>query len=220
MPRARHSGFTLIELLLVVTIIGAIVAFAWPDFQAASDHRRLIESAERTRTLVSMCRAEAMNESRRYRIEFRVDGSVRTRVQLDPIHAPHLYNPVDAPWGRTQVLLTDVWVEALEVLPEGPAPIRIIDEELELTESEIDLLPIDEYENDVVVDIEPDGACPSLRWVLRDAAGRALLVTLDGRLGRVSIEPWETLERDEVIRPEPLPDDEEEEIHDLEDYRE
>ncbi len=200
----QRGAFTLLEVMLVITIIGVIAAFAWPDFQAASQSEQLTESARRMQAVLAMCRAEAMNTARRHRIEFEIDGTIRIERQLDPMWAPHIYDRVREGWAMVQILSDDVWVSDLEVLAEGPPPIQIIDDNLELPDTEIDPLPIEEYDLAVAVDIEPDGSCPSVRWVLRDETGRGLLCTLDGRLGRMVFESWERLSEDDVLRPEPV----------------
>jgi hypothetical protein len=107
------------------------------------------------------------------------------------------------------VLLPEVWVEAVQVLPEGPPPIRIVDERLVFPETQIDPVPVVELERPVELNFEPDGTSNSLRWVLRDERRRALLLTLDGRLGRVTVEAWTSVPQDEIRRPERLPDEEE-----------
>lgn len=217
MRRSVQPAFTLLELILVITLIGLVAVFAWPDFGAAQASEEIRESARRMTTAVAMCRAEAMNDACRYRIRVRLDGSVRVEQQLDPIVAPHVYVPVRASWGRTEPLLPDVWVEAVQLLPDGPAPIRIIDENIEFPEMELEPVPIDEYEFEPTVYFEPDGSCSSLRWVLRDVRGAARLLTLDGRLGRVDWEDWEAVEPDQVRRPEPVEEEEPEE-YDVEDF--
>lgn len=220
MRRYLERGFTLLELLLAITLLGILVAFAWPSFSSVQRSEHLGESARRMSAMVAMCRAEAMNEGCRYRVKIRLDGSVRVQRQLDPIIAPHRYVTVRAGWMQTHPLLDDVWVERVQILPEGPPPILIVDDLLEFPEMEIDPLPIEELDEALSIDFEPDGSCNSLRWVLRDERGRGLLMTLDGRLGRVTIEEWESVQPEDLVRPEPLPDDEEEEEdYDLEDYR-
>ncbi len=215
---AARSGFTLLELLLVMALIVLIVALVVPEFTTRSEREQLHEAARRFQALASMCRAEAMNEARRYRVTFRLDGTVRIERQLDPIKAPHIFEPVPESWAGTAVLPEDVWVEAIQIMPQGPPPIRIIDEELEFPEMEIEPLLLEEFERDVYLDFPPDGSCSSLRWILRDAGGRALLLTLDGRLGRVSVEPWPALPEEDVYRPEPLEEEEQELDYDLERY--
>ncbi|RMF73038.1 MAG: prepilin-type N-terminal cleavage/methylation domain-containing protein, partial [Planctomycetota bacterium] len=78
MPFAlRHRALTLLEVLLVVALLGVLFAVTLPSFSSSVEHEQLNESAMRMKALVGMCRAQAMNESRRYRLIFEVDGSVR-----------------------------------------------------------------------------------------------------------------------------------------------
>ena len=226
MHRSRQRGFTLLEMLLVVVLLGVIAAFAWPDFSSSKQAAHLEESARRLRSVISMCRAEAMNEARRYRVEVRLDGSIRMSRQLDPLKAPHIQVRVGAGWARLAKLQPDVWVEAVQVLPEGPPPILIVDEELRFPEMEIEPILVAELEEPVAIEFAPDGSTNSLRLILRDERGNAALVTLDGRLGRVKIESWPSVPADDVQRPEPidaeedeLPDASEFDLEDFEEYR-
>jgi len=215
--RSRRTAFTLLEVLMVLAIFGLVLAFAWPDFSGTRQAEELKESARRLEALVAMCRAEAMNQSTAYRVEFRRDGTVRARRQLDALKAPQIYVPVAESWARTPALLEKVWIEAVQVLPEGPPPVYVIDDQLELPEMEVTLTPVGEMDADVAIDFEPDGSCPSLRWVLRDERGYALLLTLEGRLGRVLVEDWNAVESSEAQRPTALPE-EEEPNYDVTDY--
>lgn len=215
--RRPESAFTLLELLLVVALVGVVAAFAWPDFSGTRAEAALQESANRCQALVAMCRAEAMNEACRYRLEFRRDGTLRIRRQLDPLLAPHVYVAVDEPWTRTPPLLAGVWVESVQRLPDGPAPVYIVDENLEFPEMRIEPDAVGNLEADLALDFEPDGSCGSLRWILRDERGRARLLTLDGRLGSVRVEPWEAVPESEAVRPEPLEPEKEPE-YDVRDF--
>lgn len=218
MRRAQRHGFTLFEIVLVIGLLGVIVLLAWPDFTGAARSERLPETARRMQGMIAMCRAEAMNQSTRYRLEFRLDGTVRVLRQADPVLAPHLYIRPKVDWANSP-LLKDVWVEALQRLPEGPPPIRIIDEKLVFPDMEIEPEPIETFDEPVWLDFAPDGTCRSLRWVLRDAAGRGLLLTLDGRLGRVKVDPWPAVSPDELVRPVVQPVEEEEIEFRAEDFR-
>ena len=219
MRQPRHKGFTLLEVLLVITLLSVLAAFAWPDFQSSSRAKHLAESSERLQTMIVMCRAEAMNETVRHRIRIRPDGSVRILRQADPLKAPHLYIRPRVDWASTPVLLDDVWVEAIQLLPEGPPPLFIIDDKLQFPDAVIEPVSLEEMGGPIDLDFEPDGTVSnSLRCVLRDTRGLSVLVTLDGRLGRVTIEDWKALPAEQVRRLDPWPEEEEPEYR-PEDYK-
>jgi prepilin-type N-terminal cleavage/methylation domain-containing protein len=221
MRGSRSHAFTLLELLLVIAVLGMMLAFAWPNLSGTTHAEQLSESTKRMETLVAMCRAEAMNEGRHYRIVFRADGSVRAKCQLDPLKAPHIYIPAYGGWTRTEVLLDNVWVAAVQMLPDGPAPIMIVDEHLQFPNMEIDPTPIEDFEQPPAIEFQPDGACDSVRWVLRDDRGDGRLMTLDGRLGRVTVEEFAALRPEGVRRPPPLSEEAEKEdqkVYKVEDF--
>lgn len=205
-PRATfRPAFTLLELALVIVIIGFVAAIAWPDFAGASEREQLPESARRVEALAAMCRAEALNEACRYRVSVLADGSLRISVQPDPVGAPERFVPLRAPWAMTDVLLDGVWIEAVQMLPHGPAPIRIVDDDLEFPETEYEWTAVADLERPMEIEFTPDGSVSSsFRWVLRDRGGAARLVTLDARLGRVTTERWDAIAADDVERPDAL----------------
>jgi len=102
------------------------------------------------------------------------------------------------------VLLESVWVAAVQMLPDGPAPIMIVDERLQFPDMEINPTPLEEFEQSPAIEFQPDGACDSVRWVLRDDRGNGRLLTLDGRLGRVTVEEYASIRPEDVQRPKPL----------------
>jgi len=208
---AVRPAFTLFELLLVVIIVGVVASFAWPQVFGSSRRAELDESVRRVRAAVVMCRAQAMNETRSYRLLFREDGSIRLQQQLDPVYAPQAFVSVHDPWALTAVLLDHVWIESILPLPEGPPPLLVDDEVIEFAEFDEEQIPIEQYEGEFELVFSPDGTSRSLRWVLRHADGPGVQVTLDGRLGRVWSEPVESLPAEQVVRPEPLPADQLEE---------
>jgi type II secretory pathway pseudopilin PulG len=209
----RHA-FTLFEVLLVIAILMMLAAFSWPLFSTAREAEELIESARRTRTLIQMCRARAMNESRRYRITFQLDGTLVVRRQRDPLYAPHEYYKFRESWATSPALLERVWVESLLPLPDGPPPIDVEDDLVEFEEFDEEFFAITDLDRDYELDFEPDGTSGSACWVLRAVDGRGIEMTLDGRLGRVTIEPVERLEADSVERPDPVDVDEDEQWED------
>jgi len=198
-----RRAVTLIELLLVVSLLALLALFTWPDFATATRSERLDESVRRTRSLIAMCRAEAMNNARRYRVTIRLDGSMELRQQFDPVARPQVYVPVAADWARLPFLLEDVWVESVALLADGPAPVLVEDEieQFEDMERDFEPVPIEDFEQPIHIYFQPDGTCSSLRWVLRDALGRGVQITLDGRVGRVLSEPVDLVPADMLRRP-------------------
>lgn len=199
--RARPRAFTLLELLIVVSLIGVLALFVWPDYGSASRGRRLEETQRRFEAAVTMCRAQAANEGRRYRLRFLADGSVQLQRQVDPLIAPHEYEAVHDPWAQTPLLLDAVWVEAVQLLPDGPAPVMIVNDEIRMPELDQEPVAVDEFDRPPSVIFMPDGSCGSLRWVLRSKSGHGTILTLDGRLGVVKMDGTLYDPPDEVKRP-------------------
>lgn len=213
--RRVQPAMTLMELLLTISLISLLAFFLWPDFSGTQRSAQLEESARRMKALVAMCRAEAMNNACTYRVIIRQDGTLRVRRQADPIRAPEEFRPVRSDWGQRAFLLDDVWVESVVPLPEGPPPIILEDDELTAYEDrgydfdpELEPIAVGELELPLVIEFRPDGTSDSLRWILRDALGRGVQLTLDGRLGRVATELVDALDPEYVERPDPVEEDE------------
>ena len=201
----RSAAFTLFEVLIVIAIMGVLAAFAWPSFYGERDAASLTETATRMKGLIAMCRAEAMNESRRFRVQFFQDGTLELTAQRDAIEAPHEWVQVSTDWSRMQFIVDGVWVESILALPGGPPPVLIEDETIEFAdEDEYVQLRVEELEVPEDLFFETDGTSDSARWVLRDTLGRGLELTLDGRLGRVDIKSIDRLDADQVKRPMPM----------------
>lgn len=205
LPRA----FTLLEILLVILIVVVVTAMVVPSFSDATGAEQLPESAYRLKALVAMCRAEAMNDARRIRIAFRQDGDVRVYAQEDPLLAPQSFLPVEKDWARGPHLLENAWIEAVQALPYGPAPVLVEDDVIEFTTIEEEPVPVTSLESPLHLEFEPDGSSGSARWIVRDAAGRGNLMTLDGRLGRVQVEHAAPVDRKSLVRPQPIEKEEE-----------
>lgn len=210
MRRRDANAFTLLEILIVIALLGILVAMVWPDFAQARKSEELDESVRRMKTLVQMCRARSMNEARRYRIELLQDGDVRVTRQRDPLYAPHQYVKFREQWVKMAFLLESVWVESVLPLPEGPPPIDVEDDLIEFDEFEEEPTPIEEFDHALAINFETDGTGSSARWILREAGGRGVQMTLDGRLGRVYVETVAREDPDGLDRPEPLDLDEDE----------
>ncbi len=202
LPAARpRRGFTLIELLLVITLIGVMAMMVAPRLIGLERHYALEESVARSKALIAMCRAEAMNDAKRYRIEFRRNGSLSVTAQKDALTAPNEYVPIAAPWANLPVLQEDVWVASIIVMEDGPPPILVDDESISFTKSEAEPLAVEELDEPLRIEFLPDGASPSLTWVLRDSRGHGRQMTLDGRLGRLAVTELEPLKPEEITDP-------------------
>src|SRR5215211_2241052 len=80
--RTRRPGFTLIEVLLVVAIILALGAVAYPTLSAMYGDVRLKAAADEVRAAFTEARAQAIEDGRAYR--FSVEpGTGRFRVAPD-----------------------------------------------------------------------------------------------------------------------------------------
>lgn len=200
----------------MIVLVGMVVAFGWPNFAPAARSEELAESVRRIKAALGMCRAQAMNEARRFRFEIRPSGELWITQQLDPLEAPHEYIAVPADWVHMQLLQPAVWVESVQAMPGGPPPIDMpTDEALEVAGGVIEF---DEFAEAVVsilalerpfrIDFLPDGSSTSARWVLRDERGRGVQMTLDGRLGRVDAKTVDALPGERAERPK-LPEEKE-----------
>jgi prepilin-type N-terminal cleavage/methylation domain-containing protein len=200
--RRFQRGFTLLEVLLVIGLLGALLAFVVPNFAGFERSQGLDESVQRMRALVSMCRAQAANEGHALRLVFRRDGTLRVQQQRDPLDAPNEYVAVKADWAQSP-LLPGVWVEAVQVLGDGPPPIQVYDEDRGYLVVEPDEAPtpVADLDGDLTLDVAPDGTCQSLRWILRDRRGLGQQLSLDGRVGRLRVEKVELIALDQAVPP-------------------
>jgi len=209
MHRRLRPALTLIELLLVIALLGLLALFVFPNLAGVRRGGQLDESTRRVRTALVMARADALNSAATVRLGVRRDGQLRFERQRDPLTAPHEFDPLPAEWARDQLLLDDVWVEAVAVLPAGPPPIEVVDDSLDFTTLDEDLLltEVDQLEEDAYVTFAPDGTGDSAVLVLRHISGLGSEVTYDGRVGRISVLPAESIDDAAARRPAPLPED-------------
>lgn len=198
--RTLAGAFTLIEVLLVIVLIGLLAAFLWPNFEQFAHGEQLDESVSRVKSLIAMCRAQSMNESRRYRITIKPDGTMQLTRQKDPLKAPEEYVRVGDGWAQTPWLLDEVWVESLLALPDGPPPLNVQDDNIEFAQIDVSPEPQDKPFD---VDFEIDGSSNSVRWVMRDLRGRGRMLTLDGRVGRVDVVDVDSIDAEQLKKPQP-----------------
>ncbi|MBL8878239.1 MAG: prepilin-type N-terminal cleavage/methylation domain-containing protein [Phycisphaerales bacterium] len=202
----RRRAFTLFEILLVIVILALLAMVTIPMFSGSYDAEHMPESSKRIRSLLSMARASAMNDALRYRVTFERDGTLSVSRQKDAISAPHEYVSVAQAWAELDYVLPSAWIEKVRVLPHGPPPLNVEDDLVEFKADENEPLELAAYETEPFVDFQPDGSSLSARWILRDARGLGLQMTLDGRLGRVAIAEVDAIPKDDAAAPKRLTD--------------
>ena len=116
--RPFRSAYTLVEIVLVVGLIALISAIAIPAFYRQMKEEELPGSGKQMRSLLSLVRANAAMDGRRYRIRFPNEnetdaiGTDRQPIierEDDPVLQPELFVPVRASWAIGVTLLGDVW---------------------------------------------------------------------------------------------------------------
>lgn len=210
-PRGR--AFTLTEVLLVLLLLGLLAGLAVPVMFGELQRRRLTESAEQLRSLITMARAQAMVSGQRYRIRWQ-DESDQPMVERepDPIDAPGQFKPVEAAWARGDVLSGSV--QCYEVRLGRPEWLGAIQADSEQSANTMGVPQREEIRPAVV--FEPTGRSQWATFVIGPAGleelqedSEQLWVILDGRTGQVEVRSPPTeeeleaaeLEREKLLAP-------------------
>lgn len=85
--RRTRSAYTLFELVLVLAVLVAVSAVAYPSVEAMYGNYRLTAAVDQVRSAWSTARAHAMEEGTPYRFTLQPDGG-RLRVAPDGGTAP------------------------------------------------------------------------------------------------------------------------------------
>ncbi len=177
----KRVAFTLVEIVMVVALVLVIVSFAVPSMMSDIEKRRLPESARRMRSLITLTRANAMYDGKRYRIRFAAedeldsDGGDRQPIierEDEPFLDPGFYNRVTEPWARGDTFLRDVWCAGVRL--GRPTLDRIMEERFvdDLSEELVDEVDeqLSEYEEAYPpLYIEPDGTTEWVTFVVTNA---------------------------------------------------
>jgi len=172
-------AFTLIEVTLVVALLVVISAMVIPRFVGQLEREELPGSARQLRSLLSLTRANAAYDGRRYRIRFPSEdekdatGDVRQPIierEADPVREPEVYSLVTAPWAFGNTFLGRVWCPEVRL---GRPTIEKLQRLRQRGVDEIAQELIREQENlepeRPPVYIEPDGASDWATFVLTQA---------------------------------------------------
>jgi type II secretory pathway pseudopilin PulG len=182
--RAQPDGFTLIVVVLVVGLLVVISALAMPVLFSRIKERQLITSCRQFASLVSLTRAHAHLDGRRYRIRF-LDEEEAQELEIKDDRQPVIeregdrfenedeesgeWYPVKAAWAYGETLLGDVWCAevrlgkpTIEALQDRRDWIEELQDALEQTFRDIDPLR-------PPLVIEPDGTSDWATFVFTEA---------------------------------------------------
>lgn len=202
--RAATTGaFTLLEVLLVVAIMIAVLAIAWPSFQGSFDQQRLKKAGQRIQTEWTKARNRAIRTGRVHVFQHTLfSNRFVTRVQSS---AGDEWQSEAAESDTTQFTATPD--ETLEKLPQGiffmAADVQL-DQRTTLEMSSLDASPVvADFSADTAMEemtgeqswgmpifFFPDGTTSSAQMVLANENQESVTLQLRGltgmvRLGRV-----------------------------------
>lgn len=118
-PVNRRSAYTLLEIVLVAGLLVLIASLTVPRLTHLLEREELTGSARQLRSLVTLVRAHAAWDGKRYRIRFPEDqetdplGGTRQPIierEDDPLEKPEQFVTVEDPWALGTTLLKDTWV--------------------------------------------------------------------------------------------------------------
>lgn len=191
LKRRSGCGYTLIEVVLVVALLVAIGAMAIPRFVGEIERNQLPGSAGQLRSLITLTRANAAFDGKRYRIRFAGEDEEIKEAdrrqpiierEEDPVREPELYLPVTAGWAVGETLLGDVW--CAEVRTGRPTIEKL--QELrrrgrdEISEELLRQRDAEHFEAErPPLVIEPDGVSEWVVFVLTDAPANTPVENLE-----------------------------------------
>jgi type II secretory pathway pseudopilin PulG len=175
-------ALTLVEVILVVGMLVVLTALAMPRLTQLFEREQLPGSARQLRSLVTLVRAHAAYDGKRYRIRFPehpetdpMGGDRQPIIERedDPFHFPEVYEVVTEPWAIGTTLLEDVWVAEVR---RGRPTIEEL-QRLRRNRSEVETALVREYEDDIKhfdpnrppLEIHPDGTSDWATFVLTQA---------------------------------------------------
>jgi len=188
-----RRAFTILELILVVGLLLLIGAMALPPFFEQRKREELPTSASQLRSLVSLIRANAAFDGKRYRLRFPTAEEKSKNNELDdrqpivereedPIHDPEVFVRVTSPWAIGDTFLGEVrcagiflgkpTIEAMKTRREQAA--QNIEKTLKLQ----NVMP--GYDPDrPPIDFEPDGTTDWVTFLLTKAPSHVRLEELE-----------------------------------------
>ncbi len=171
----RRNGFTLLEVSLVVGILLVISAMAMPSFMDEYQRELLPGSGRQLRSLITMTRAHAALDGKRYRIRFpeedeeNIASGWRQPIierEDDPLGDPGAYVQVTLPWAVGETLLGNVWCAEIR---HGRPTIDMLQNKRSQVEDAVDGAAKDFAPQRRPLMIDPDGSSDWATFVITDA---------------------------------------------------
>lgn len=178
----ERRGFTLVEVTLVVGILVLISAMIIPNFLRQIRGEAMPRSARQLRSLITLVRANASFDNKRYRIRFPNEdekdlfgGRTQPLIERedDPIDEPEIFNVVTDPWAIEPTFMGDVWCAEVRL---GKPTIERLRELRERAADGVERELEEAKERDDKIDpdrpplfIEPDGSSEWVTFVLTTA---------------------------------------------------
>lgn len=173
----QRRAMTLIEVVLVIGILVVIAGIVIPSFVRELEREKLPGSARQLRSFVTLVRANASFDAKRYRIRFPMEdeldplGDDRQPLierEDDPIEEPEVFHLVTDPWAVGKTLLGDVWCAEVRLGRPTVAVLRELEKRHEVEDE------VEEYYEGfdperLPLIIEPDGTSEWVTFMLTDA---------------------------------------------------
>lgn len=177
--RTNHSAFTLLEVVLVMALLVIIASAAVPTFIQEIRRQELPESARKMRALITLVRAHAALDGKRYRIRFaEEDETTRPgrehqpiiECEEDPFLDPELFTEVNTPWSNQIVLVGHVWCAEVRL---GKPTIEDLQDRREQVAEDLEQAFEGQKENfnpdRPPLYVEPDGSCDWVTFTVTEA---------------------------------------------------
>lgn len=170
-------GYTLVEVVLVVTLLAVLATMAVPTILRDIEQRRLPTSVRTMRALLTLVRANAMYDGKRYRIRFpqedEIDHFGEQRQPIieredDPFAEPNVFMRVTEPWARGETFLRSVWCAEVRL---GRPTLEKLREKFVAQEEDpwFEALAEDFEEGYPPLIVEPDGTSEWVTFVITNA---------------------------------------------------
>ncbi len=175
---------TLIEVSLVAVMLAVIAAMVMPNFFLRVKQQELPTSANQMRSLLTMVRAHAQFDTKRYRIRFLDEDEIEDEEwewvenphqpiierEDDPIDEAGVYNVVAEPWAVGDTFLGEIWCVEVRIGKPSLEELQMLQQEEpeDFEKTEIKMFEnLDPYRPPLY--IEPDGTSEWATFVVTDA---------------------------------------------------